>query len=123
MPGVRAAVVLPQAAGVLEPVVRTEVHDGTVGRQLGGERRRLAVRQRQEDQVGVGEQRRVGRAEHRSSPVSCGCTTVDTAPGLAVAQTAARSSSGCPAISRSSSPPAYPLAPATATRIPILTSA
>src|SRR5262249_21342091 len=58
-------------------------------------------------------------AKWRSSPTRCWCTVPTAAPALACAVAATISSSGCPAMRRSSSPPAYPLAPATATRTPM----
>src|SRR5207248_4400279 len=54
-----------------------------------------------------------------SSPARCGCTAPTDCPALVFAVAATRSSCGCPTIRRRSSPPAYPLAPATATRIPM----
>ena len=62
-PRVGAGVVRRPGCGVGEPEVGTEVDDRQVGGQLGHQSRRLAVRQGEEDEVGLRQRCGVGRDE------------------------------------------------------------
>ena len=88
----------------------------------GGEGGRVAVREREHDRVVAGEHLERGVLEQ---PVGeRGEVRVDAAERLAGVRGAVRaptSSSGCWSRRRSTSPPAYPLAPATATRLMCMT--
>ncbi len=114
----RPAVVRLPRLGIAQPVVGAEVDDLHVRRQLRGDRGRLAVRQGEEDQVGAGQAARVGGGEGQLEVDQMRVDGATGVPAWEWAVAAAISNSGCPASRRSSSPPAYPLAPATATRIP-----
>jgi hypothetical protein len=61
----RAAVVAGPLGRAAQPVVRAEIDDFHARRELGGERRRLAVRQGQEHQVRIDQGGRPGRAERQ----------------------------------------------------------
>ena len=82
--GVRAAVVARPGVCVGQPEVGAEVDDAYVRRQLRGDGRRLAVRQRQEDEVGVGQPFGVVASNVRSARASrCGWTSVTRRTGTA----------------------------------------
>ena len=116
--GVLAAVELLPRVGVGEPEVGAAVdHHGVVA-QLGGEGGGLPVRQGEEDDVVAGEASAasVSPSTRSASGSRCGWSAPSVAPALEPAVRAPISTSGWDSSSRSSSPPAYPLAPATATR-------
>ena len=113
-----AAVELLPGGRVGEPEVGAAVDDHHLVAELGRDRAGLAVRQREEDHVVAGErlggglledpvgQRDQVRLEAAEASRRRWCRAVR----------APISTSGWPSSRRSSSPPAYPLAPATATR-------
>ena len=117
----RAAVEPLPGRRVGEPVVGAAVDHHDALAQLGRDRAGLAVRQRQEDDVVVGEGLGAGLLE---DPVGqrdqVRLEGPRSSPALPPAVSAPISTSGWARSRRSSSPPAYPLAPATATLVVML---
>src|SRR6185437_5148337 len=66
LPGVRARVVLRPLVRVGQPEVGAQVDDLEVAGQARGQLRRLPVRERREQQVGVGQEVRLGGREDRA---------------------------------------------------------
>ena len=114
---VLAAVELRPGLGIGQAVVGAAVDDEHVIGQLGGELARTCRA------AGRGRRRRrrtappavVSCSTRCASETRCGCTAESGWPAFWFAVTTVTSNSGCEESSRSSSPPAYPLAPATAT--------
>ena len=87
-----------------------------------GDRAGLAVREAEEDHVVAGEhvEARSARAPGRRAARRCGCSEPSVSPALEPPVSAPISTPGWPSSRRSTSPPAYPLAPATATRFVVM---
>jgi hypothetical protein len=106
-----------QAAASVSRWSAPAVDDQHVRSQLRGDLGGLPVRQGEEDDIVAGE--RVGVVSSRTRSASgsrCGCSAPSRAPALPPAVNVPISTSGWASRSRNSSPPAYPLAPATAIR-------
>ena len=117
-----AAVELLPGGGVGEPEVGAAVDDD--GRRSPPP---AARRSRRTGRAGARGRPRRGRervsrlvssSTRSASGTRCGCRPPSGWPALDAPVRAPISTSGCPSSRRSSSPPAYPLAPATATRLP-----
>ena len=122
-PGVRGVVEGGPGVGVGEPEVGAAVDDDDVVRRAGRRARRCGRA------AGRGRRRRGRRARRASCPRAPGRPAASGAggrepsgcPAFEEAVSAPTSSSGCWRRRRTTSPPAYPLAPATATRFMCMT--
>ncbi len=114
--GVGGAIELLPRLRVLEPEVGTTVDDHRLGVQLEGQGRRCPVWQGHEDHImaSQGLRRRL-RYDAVGERHQMGLVLPQLATGTAPAVTAPISTAGWLSSRRSSSPPAYPVAPATAT--------
>ena len=112
-----AAVPAGPGGRVGQPVVGAAVDDQDVVRQLRGDGRGLPVRQGQDDDVVAGQLGGVAGLDLQVGVRAAGAAAAHRGVGRrsTLACTPVRRRLGCPASSRHTSPPAYPVAPVTPT--------